>query len=73
MKNRHPSGRPIRETERRGWAYGPGFGLGYRLPRLRRANGDDGEMTHAIGFAAGFTASMPDESEWLDEPWGRRK
>lgn len=73
MKNRHPSGRPMQKNDARGWGDGVRYGIGYRLPRIRKANGDDGEMTHAIGFASGFRAEMPDHDEWLVDPGARRR
>ena len=68
-KCKHPSGRPIREQDRRAWQCGSGYGAGYRLPHLRRLHGDDGGGTvHAVGF----TAQFPPELEEI-YTWGRRK
>jgi hypothetical protein len=67
-KIKHPSGRPIQERQSRNWAYGPGYGIGFRLPRLRELHKDDGYgATNAIGFTANFP-----EPDWLDEECKRK-
>lgn len=66
MKDKHPSGRPVREKESRAWAYGSGYGEGFRLPHLRRVHRQDGQsFTHAVGFTAEFPDDADEIGTWV--------
>lgn len=58
--NNHPSGRPIREPERRGYSMTCGFPRsGPVLPRLR-----DAEKPRHDTYAVGFIQYPPDDTFW---------
>ena len=59
----HPSGRPIREPNRRDYRMAGGFSIGYRCPRLNPQHIEQATDTHAVGFIDWRVRAAQDELE----------
>lgn len=63
MSCHHPSGRPIRQPNRRDWPMASSFGIGFRCPRLNPQHIEQATDTHAVGFIDWRVRAAQDELE----------
>ena len=60
---KHPSGRPIRQPNRRDYSMARTVGVGFRCPRLNPQHIEQATDTHAIGFIDWSVRAAQDELE----------
>ncbi|EHP94876.1 hypothetical protein MetexDRAFT_0221 [Methylorubrum extorquens DSM 13060] len=63
MSRSHPSGRPIRQPNRREWPMVSAFAVGFRCPRLNPQHIEQATDTHAVGFIDWRVREAQDELE----------